>query len=165
MNAHYRIAIKLARALGDSKAIADMQYNTASAQLETGQYDAAYRYFSAVEAPSVIGLHKLAVCCEKLGRKEEAFAALDRAEGMPCDYPPTELAQRICALVRFRLMHPDYQHCAAYGEMLLAVFAECRRSLPIGYASFHLPWVLEWYAATRQYRLAYELSRDFPIKI
>ena len=105
MNAHYRIAIKLARALGDSKAIADMQYNTASAQLETGQYDAAYRYFSAVEAPSVMGLHKLAVCCEKLGRKEEAFAALDRAEGMPCDYPPTELAQRMCALVRFRLMH------------------------------------------------------------
>ena len=37
--------------------------------------------------------------------------------------------------------------------------------LPIGYASFHLPWVLEWYTATRQYRLAYELSRDFPIKI
>ena len=165
MNAHYRIAIKLARALGDSKAIADMQYNTASAQLETGQYDAAYRYFSAVEAPSVMGLHKLAVCCEKLGRKEEALAALDRAEGMPCDYPPTELAQRMCALVRFRLMHTDYLHYAAYGEMLLAVFAECRRSLPIGYASFHLPWVLEWYTATRQYRLAYELSRDFPIKI
>ena len=51
-----------------------------------------------------------------------------------------------------------------YGEMLLAVFAECRRSLPIGYASFHLPWVLEWYTASRQYRLAYELIRDFPIK-
>lgn len=165
MNAHYRIAARLARALGDSKAIADMQYNTASAQLETGEYDEAYRYFSAVEVHTVMSLHKLAVCCEKLGRTEEAFAALERAKDMVSDYPPTELAQRMCALVRFRLEHTDYLHRAEYGEMLLAVFAECRRSLPIGYASFHLPWVLEWYTASRQYRLAYELSRDFPIKI
>lgn len=165
MNAHYRIAIKLALALGDTETIMHMRYNAASAQLERGQYDEAYRYFSALEAHTVMSLHKLAVCCEKLGRTEEALAALDRAKNMPSDYPPTELAQRICALVRFRLEHTDYLHCAAYGEMLLAVFAECRRSLPIGYASFHLPWVLEWYTATRQYRLAYELSRDFPIKI
>lgn len=165
MTVHYRIAARLAHALGDSNAIEDMQYNTASTQLETGQYDAAYRYFSAQEAPSVMGLHKLAVCCEKLGRTEEALAALERAAGMPSEYPPTELALRMCALVRFRLEHKDYLHCAAYGEMLLAVFAECRKTLPIGYASFHLPWVLEWYTATRQYRLAYELSRNFPIKI
>ena len=165
MNAHYRIAARLARALGDSKAITDMQYNTASAQLETGEYDEAYRYFSSLEAPSVMGLHKLAVCCEKLGRTEEALAALERAKDMPSEYPPTALAQQLCALVRFRLEHTNYLHCTEYGEMLLAVFAECRRSLPIGYASFHLPWVLEWYTASRQYRLAYELIRDFPIKI
>ncbi|MGM9553279.1 MAG: helix-turn-helix domain-containing protein [Faecousia sp.] len=165
MNAHYRIAIRLARALGDTESVTDMRYNAASAQLETGQYDEAYRYFSALEAHTVMSLHKLAVCCEKLGKSEEALAALDRAKNMPSEYPPTELAQRMCALVRFRLEHKDYLRLAEYGEMLLAVFAECRRSLPIGYASFHLPWVLEWYTASRQYRLAYELIRDFPIKI
>ena len=165
MNAHYRIATRLACAIGNQNAIADMQYNTASTQLETGSYDEAYRYFSALEAPSMMSLHKLAVCCEKLGRREEALAVLDRAEKLPSDYPPAVLAQRMCALVRFRLEHPDYLHCAQYGEALLALFADCRRQLPIGYASFHLPWALEWYTATRQYRLAYELSRDFPIKI
>ena len=165
MYAHYRIAARLARALGNKSAITDMQYNTASTQLETGNYDEAYRYFSALEGPSMMSLHKLAVCCEKLGRTEEAFAALDRAEKMTSDYPPTVLAQRMCALVRFRLEHPDYLRCGEYGEALLALFADCRKRLPIGYASFHLPWVLEWYTATRQYRLAYELSRDFPIKI
>ena len=165
MNAYYRIATRLACAIGNQNAIADMQYNTASTQLETGSYDEAYRYFSALEAPSMMSLHKLAVCCEKLGRREEALAALDRAEKLPSDYPPAVLAQRMCALVRFRLEHPDYLHCAQYGEALLALFADCRKHLPIGYASFHLPWVLEWYTATRQYRLAYELSRDFPIKI
>lgn len=165
MNAHYRIAARLARALGNKNVIADMQYNTASTQLETGRYDEAYRYFSTLEAPSVMSLHKLAVCCEKLGRREEALAALDRAEKLPSEHPPAELAQRMCDLVRFRLEHPDYLHCAQYGEALLALFADCRKQLPIGYASFHLPWVLEWYTATRQYRLAYEMSRDFPIKL
>ena len=84
---------------------------------------------------------------------------------MESDYPPTELAQRMCALVRFRLEHKAYLHLSEYGEALLSVFADCRKSLPIGYASLHLPWVLEWYTAARQYRLAYELSRSFPIKL
>ena len=44
------------------------------------------------------------------------------------------------------------------------VFHRCRRELPIGYAGFHLPWVLEWYTATRRYREACELLREFPLK-
>ena len=45
------------------------------------------------------------------------------------------------------------------------VFNRCRRELPIGYAAFHLPRVLEWLTAGRQYKQAYELLRDFPIKL
>ena len=71
----------------------------------------------------------------------------------------------MCALVRYRLSHPDYLGHPAYGDALLQVFGECRRTLPIGYAAFHLPWVLEWHTASRQYRAAYELLRDFPIKL
>lgn len=164
MEAHYRIAARLAHALGDAETLAVIQYNTASTQLETGEYDAAYRYFSALETHTMMSLHKLAICCEKLGRTDEALAAIDRALTMTSEYPSTESAQRMCNLVRFRLLHRDYLHRAEYGKALLAVFDECRKSLPIGYASFHLPWVLEWYTATRQYRLAYELSCDFPIK-
>lgn len=164
MRAHYRVAGRLARALQDQDSIRVMQYNEASTQIETGQYAEAYRYFSVEDTPTVMGLHKLAICCEKLGRREEALTALDRAEKLPSEYPETALAHRMCALVRFRLERADYLHCAEYGEALLSVFDECRRNLPIGYASFHLPWVLEWYTASRQYRLAYELSQAFPIK-
>ena len=32
-------------------------------------------------------LHKLAVCCEGLGRTREALDALDRAEPAPEEYP------------------------------------------------------------------------------
>ena len=51
------------------------------------------------------------------------------------------------------------------GEALLAAFARCREELPIGFAAFHLPWVLEWLTANRQYRAAFELERDFPLRL
>ena len=164
MRAHYRIAERLAQALGDEIALSEIRYNTASAQIESGQFTDAYAYFASLQEPNMMDLHKLAVCCEKLGKPEEALGALAKAEKMDSDYPPTEIARRMCAIVRFRLENKDYLRLPEYGESLLSVFAECRKTLPIGYASFHLPWVLEWYTATRQYRLAYELSRDFPIK-
>ena len=164
MQTHYRIAERLAQALDDKNALWDIRYNTAAAQIEGGQFTEAYTYFSALREPRMMDLHKLAVCCEKLGRREEALDALTDAEGMESDYPPTALARRMCGLVRFRLEHEDYLPLPEYGEELLDLFSECRTALPIGYASFHLPWVLEWYTATRQYRLAYELSQDFPIK-
>ncbi|MDD6877017.1 MAG: helix-turn-helix transcriptional regulator [Clostridiaceae bacterium] len=165
MNAQYRVAERIAGALGDAEVLHTIRYNTASACLETGRFDEAYRFFSAVEEPTVMELHKLAVCCEKLGRTAEALAALDRAEGKESVYPDTALAHAMCALVRYRLSHPDYLGHPAYGDALLQVFGECRRTLPIGYAAFHLPWVLEWHTASRQYRAAYELLRDFPIKL
>ena len=164
MNAHYRVAERLARALGDEIALSEIRYNTASAQIESGQFTEAYAYFAALQRPRMMDLHKLAVCCEKLGKRKEALDALKRAAEMESDYPPTALAQKMCDLVRFRLEHPDYLRLPEYGEALLSVFDKCRKTLPIGYASFHLPWVLEWYTAARQFRQAYELSRSFPIK-
>ena len=164
MNAHYRIAERLALALGDENALWDIRYNTAAAQIEGGRFTEAYTYFAALQEPRMMDLHKLAVCCEKLGKREEALEVLTRTAEMESDYPPTELARRMCCLVRFRLEHENYLRRSEYGEALLSVFNECRKSLPIGYASFHLPWVLEWYTAARQYRLAYELCSSFPIK-
>lgn len=165
MNAHYLIVERLARALEDRELLRDMYYNKASACLEAGRYEEAYAYFAQVQQPAIMDLHKLAICCEKLGRRGEALAALDRAEGMEAAYPDLQLSRQMCGLVRFRLEHEDYLQCPQYGEQLLHVYRECRRKMPIGYAAFHLPWVLEWHTAARQYRAAYELLRDFPIRL
>ena len=78
---------------------------------------------------------------------------------------PGDLAREMCALVRLRLEDEDYLRNEDYGRRLLSLFDRCRRELPIGYAVFHLPWVAEWYTAARQYRAAYELLRDFPVKV
>ena len=110
-------------------------------------------------------LHKLSIACEKLGRRAEALEALDRAETLEIEYPEADLAREMCALVRLRLEDEDYLRNGDYGRRLLSLFDRCRRELPIGYAVFHLPWVAEWYTAARQYRAAYELLRDFPVKV
>ena len=64
-------------------------------------------------------------------------------------------------LVRFRLEQPDFLRRQEYGARLLETFAHIRAELPMGYARFHLPYVLRWYEATRQYRQAYLLRCEF----
>lgn len=165
MEAHYTVAERLATALHDAGMLASIRYNRAATALETGDYESAYRYFSALEEPTAMALHKLAICCEKLGRRDEAFSALNRAAAVEDTHMPAGLAGEMLSLVRRRLENSDYLRDADYGAALLSCFERCRRELPIGYAAFHLPWVLEWYAANRQYKLAYELMNEFLIKL
>lgn len=165
MEAHYTVAERLSTALHDAGMLASIRYNRAATALETGDYESAYKYFSTLEEPSAMALHKLAICCEKLGRRDEAFSALDRADAVENTHLPEGLAEEMLSLVRRRLENPDYLRDADYGAALLDCFERCRRELPIGYAGFHLPWLLEWYTANRQYKLAYELMNEFPIKL
>ena len=79
---------------------------------------------------------------------------------MQSDYPPQELSERMLALVRLRVEHPDYLRSEAYGRLLLESFARFRKELPSGYALFHRPWVLEWLLAHRQYKEAYALLAE-----
>lgn len=162
MRPHYAAARRLAQALGEQELLDSIAYNTAAVQIERGQFEEAYGYFSALDDPGVLALHKLAICCEKTGRTAEALAALERAEAAEAAEQRSEAVEKMLAVVRFRLAHPDYLHCDAYGVLLLDCFACCRTRLPQGYAAFHLPWVVEWYTAARQYKKACELLTEFP---
>lgn len=166
MEAHYRVAERLARALGRDNYLQSIAYNRAATQIEVGDYAGAYTYFHGLTEHTAMSLHKLAICCEKLGKREEAFSALNRAEteAENPDYVDAGLAKQMCRLVRMRLENSDYLQDPLYGEVLMDCFAQCRAELPIGYAVFHLPWVLEWLKATRQYKKAYELMESFPIR-
>ena len=162
MRPHYAAARRLAQALGEQELLDSIAYNTAAVQIERGQFEEAYGYFSALDDPGVLALHKLAICCEKTGRTAEAYAALERAEAAETAEQRSEAVEKMLAVVRFRLAHPDYLHCDAYGALLLDCFACCRTRLPQGYAAFHLPWVVEWYTAARQYKKVCELLTEFP---
>lgn len=162
MRPHYAAARRLAQALGEQELLDSIAYNTAAVQIERGQFEEAYGYFSALNDPGVLALHKLAICCEKTGRTTEALAALERAEAAETAEQRSEAVEKMLAVVRFRLAHPDYLHCDAYGTLLLDCFACCRTRLPQGYAAFHLPWVVEWYTAARQYKKVCEILTEFP---
>lgn len=162
MRPHYAAARRLAQALGEQELLDSIAYNTAAVQIERGQFEEAYGYFSALNDPGVLALHKLAICCEKTGWTAEAYAALERAEAAETAEQRSEAVEKMLAVVRFRLAHPDYLHCDAYGTLLLDCFACCRTRLPQGYAAFHLPWVVEWYTAARQYKKVCELLTEFP---
>lgn len=162
MRKQYALAERLGRILGEEESVESTRYNAASAELECGNAARAYAYFSALQEHSKLSLHKLALCCEKLGRREEALAAIERALQCDADYPPDPLASEICQLVVYRLTHEDYLRDAQYGAQLLRVFRSIRRELTAGFARFHLPYVLEWYTANRCYKEAFELMRDFP---
>ena len=71
----------LLSALGDQKILSTIRYNDAATKIECGDFAAAYAYFSALEETDAMSLHKLAVCCEALGRRDEALTALARAGG------------------------------------------------------------------------------------
>ena len=162
MEQHFTVAKRLARALGDGEALRSMDYNRAATRLELGRYEEALHYFETLDGPGKMDLHKLAICYEKLGRREDAAKALERADRLPpCEYLPEGLDDELLALVRFRLENPAYCRDTEYGKRLLAAFDRCRRELPSGYALFHLPWVLEWYEANRQYKQALLLMREF----
>lgn len=159
MYRHSRIAARLGRDLGAEDVVAVTAYNIAATKAEYGDYEGAYAYFSALEEPDALGLHKLAVCCEELGKKEEALAALDRAENMESE---SAMKREMCELVRYRLEHPDYLHDPVYGELLISTYERIEKELPSGFARFHLRWVTEWLTANRQYRKAFEFLRSFP---
>lgn len=163
MQRHYQIARRLAKALNDDSSLQTIDYNTASTWLEAGAYDKALTYFASIAKPSRMDLHKLAVCCEKLGRTEDALAAIRQAKtAPPYEWMPENLDERILELVEYRLTHPDYLNDENYGCILTDTFTRMTAHLPSGYANFHLPWMLEWYESNRRYRQAYLLMCDFP---
>lgn len=160
MLAHFAVAERLAEALGDADSLASLRYNVAATQLELGQPEKALLYFSALPHPSLLDLHKLAICREQLGHREQALAAVQQAEPLASG----EMERQMLALVRYRLEHPDYLHDSTYGAQLLDCFQRLRDTYPMGFTRFHLPWVLAWYKANRQYRQACRLLEEFPVK-
>ena len=151
MEQHYIVASRLSKTLGDEQMDQTLAYNRAATQLEMGRYEQALGYFQSLKNPSRMELHKLAICLEKLGRRDEAAAALEKAEtAQPSDAGFAELEKQLLEIVSMRIGDRDYLSNADYGEKLLRGFDACRRRLPAGYAQFHLPWVLEWYEHNRQ---------------
>lgn len=80
MEREYQIASRLARDLHQTEILKVINYNRASTWVALGSYKKAYDYFSKVEEPAILDLHKLAICCEAYGRKAEDRSCKTRRE-------------------------------------------------------------------------------------
>ena len=162
MEHHYAIAQRIANAVGDTELLQSIRYNRGATALELGRYEQAMNELKGIQNRSALLLHKLAICHEQLGNVQDAIACLEEAASADTEHLGRETADRLCDVVRYRLQHPDYLHRQEYGDLLLPLFGELRASFPHGYAAFHLPYVLAWYKANRQYKQALELMSEFP---
>lgn len=160
MLTHYSVAERLAEALRDTGRLSALRYNVASTQLELGQPEKALPYFASLPARLSGPASSWPSATSSWAIREQALAAVQQAESMASG----EMEQRMLALVRYRLEHPDYLHDDTYGTQLLDCFQRLRDTYPMGFTRFHLPWVLAWYKANRQYRQACRLLEEFPVK-
>ena len=162
MNRHYAAARRMARSLGDLEILDDINYNIAATCLEAGHYREAYAYFETKrDSRNRLNLHKLAICCEKLGLISEALDALRRASDLPDD-SAEHMESEMCRVVYLRLTQPRYLDSEQYGNSLKKTFSLCRENAPVGFCLFHMPWMLEWYEHHRQYKLVASLLMEFP---
>ena len=162
MREHYRAARKLGRALGDQgPALDDIDYNEATTYLEWGMAEEGLGMLRRLERDDALYFHKLAIALEKFGRTEEALAAVERGRAAPCYAPAAPLMGEMLDLVEYRLRHPGYLRDGIYAPLMTETFARIRRELPMGYARFHLSYMLEVLEAERRYKDAYRLMAEF----
>ena len=69
----------------------------------------------------------------------------------------------MCQVIRIRLEEPDYLRNPAYGNLLRTCIRNQEQYLSVGFAQFQSIWLEQWYAANRQYRQAYEISKQMKI--
>lgn len=158
----YRVAKKIALALGETDIISTIDYNLGSTYLELGETERAYALLQTVSRRDALYYHKLAIALEKLGRREEALEAVAQGrEALQHDSYQPDVEEKMLELVEYRLRHPDYLRDEEYAREMSECFAFLRQTMPQGFARFHLPYMLELLEAERRYKDAYRLLKEF----
>lgn len=162
---HYRVARRLAAALGDPGGyLPTIDYNVACTYLEQKRPEEALRLLRGIRRRDALFFHKLAIALEQLGQREEALAAVEEAMSLPADPFPPEAVRGMLEAVSYRLRHPDCLRDGIYPALMEDLFRLLRERSLSGFARFHLPYMLEALEAERRYKDAYRLSREFSIE-
>lgn len=166
MMKEYNVAIKLSNSIKDNEYIDAINYNIACVKLELGDYKEAYKYFHSLKDLNSLALHKLAICLENLNKKKDALAYINKAyDKLDKDNTYFVSYKLMLDVVNYRLKNDNYLQDKEYGDLIFKCFNECKDKLSIGFAAFHLPYLLQYYIANRQYKDAYETYVNFPIKV
>lgn len=158
-------AMNLYRELNDPLGSGEVKYNLACTLLELKEYEKALTLLQNLPDQSVLDIHKQVICLEQLGRKEQALALLETyPQASYLGWDP-KLIDQIFEVCRYRLCDPDWLKNPEYGQALCQLFDTlCSSDLHKGFAQFHLPWVIQYLKASRQYAAVVRLLETFPGK-
>lgn len=156
---HYRIASRIAKAVGSQEMEEAISYNIGATCLEHEKYEEALRYLNQCGRGDALFYHKKAIALEKTGSPEEALGELEKGYALLGE--EEGLDRSMMELVEYRLTHPDYRKDAEYEEKLLTCFARIEKERPRGFAIFHLPFVVEVLESRRKYKEISQLYRRF----
>lgn len=162
---YFHRAFRLFIELDDEDSLDQLRYNLGCLALEEGNSEQALALLEQVKHPSVMDLHKQMICLEWLNRKEEALQKIGLYK--QADYVGwnPKLIDQIFELSKIRLSQEDWVHQPAYGKLLLDVYQELAQTdTHKGFAQFHLPWVIQYLKANRQYAKAAAILENFPGK-
>ncbi len=162
---HYADAIRMARSLGRKDLMEVITYNLATTELQVGLTEDALYHLLSTPWNEAMYFHKLAICYERLGKREKVQQALEQAQTAPLKALPgtpdqaREVFSQMCRLVQLRLDDSNYLKNPEYGRILQAYFQNTKKQLPMSFVRFHAGWLDEWYVANRQYQQAHEFIR------
>ncbi len=159
--------LRILKSWPDSGMLDDVRYNMAACLLEQGEFRKALEALEQISRPKVMAYHKMAVCYEQLSQNEKALAALEKAADPYMDREGWDesLLEQVLGLIRFRINDPDHLHNPEYGACLMAVFEKLTElDCHIGFLRFHLPWVIQWLKANRQYQKIVFILETFPCR-
>lgn len=158
---------RLLEELKDQKALDELYYNIGCTLLEEGNYKQALEKLESVRRYSVMDIQKQVICLELMNRKEEALERMSQYKRADLVGWDPEFVERLFELIRLRLVEEDWLHNPHYGELLMGIYEELSNTADShkGFAQFHLPWVIQYLKANRQYAKAESILENFPGKL
>lgn len=162
---HFSAAMRMANSLGRMDDVQAISYNLAVAEMNNQRPELALRHLLEHPWNEGVYYHKMALCYERLGRREEALTALDKAAAAPLGELPGDPAAvqavfaQMCQLVRFRLDDPNYLKNQDYGDLLISCVQRLGALFHMNFVRAHAVYLEEWYVANRQYQKAYDVTR------
>ncbi len=158
---------RLLEELGDQKDLDELYYNIGCTLLEEGKYEEALEKLEAVHVYSVMDIQKQVICLELMNRKEEALERMKQYKQADRVGWDPDFVERLFELIRIRLVEEDWIHNSHYGDLLLGIYEELLNTADShkGFAQFHLPWVIQYLKANRQYAKAASILENFPGKL
>lgn len=143
------------------KYIDSIYYNMGSTFLQQGLLEKAVETLQKCLIQDVNFCHKMGICMEKLGKKEQAKNWIEKGLKQLELSTTTEKVYHLrLRLVQFRLQNDKYLEDKQYQKLLTDCLEELEH-YPQGWKRFEIPWLIELLTHQRKYKEIAKILQEF----